>query len=247
MSITRICPWDIVSEPPVLKKHGAHIWCSTLDFSEKKSAAFFETLSDTEKQRARRFHFAHDRAHFVAARGLLRKILSTYLHCKPHHLRFNYNSYGKPVLTDYSNLQFNVSHSKGFALYGVSYEPAIGVDIEFIQANRDIDAITRRYFSADEYDTIKNITGTEKIQAFFNGWVRKEAFLKALGAGLSFPLAHVEVTLKSAEPAKFIALHDKKLDIAEWSLQALNPLLNYAAAVVVKGKLQQIKTGYWSI
>lgn len=240
-----VCCWNSVNIVPTLEKYEAHVWCADLNFSEEEIPKFFELLSEEEKNRAQRFHFTKDRTHFIAARSLLRKILAQYVNIAPEKLQFIYNAFGKPALQHHADLQFNLSHSHSVALFAITREQSIGVDIEFMERNCDIDAIVERYFSANEYLIIKNLSGREKIQAFFNGWARKEAFLKALGEGLSYPLAQVEVTLNSAIPAKIIALHDIKLNLVDWHLQALDPLPHYAAALVVKGNLQSVKTGLW--
>jgi 4'-phosphopantetheinyl transferase len=224
----------------LLEKHEAHVWWANLNYPAAELANFFNVLAEDEKQRAERFHFLKDKNHFIIARGLLRKILSQYLAISPQDLQFQYTSYGKPTLKDYPDLQFNVSHSHGVALYAITREQAVGVDIEFTQRNCDIDAIAERYFSAEECRVIKNLTGSEKNQAFFNGWARKEAFLKALGEGLSYPLNQVEVTLMAGQPAAFVALHDKNLNINDWCLRALEVISGYAAALAVKGDLRRV-------
>lgn len=234
------CSWEIPSYIPVLKPHEAHVWCAQLDAAEVST--YFSLLNTEEKSRAQRFHFTKDQNHFTVARGLLRKILSQYLSTTPTELQFQYNPHGKPFLKNYPDLQFNISHANGMALYAITREESIGIDIEFMGRACDIDGIAERFFSANEYTTLQNVTGQEKIQAFFNGWARKEAFLKALGAGLSYPLAQVEVSLIPQQPAMLLALHDTKLDIADWHLHALEPYVDYAAALVVKGNLHTIQT-----
>jgi 4'-phosphopantetheinyl transferase len=239
------CNWEIIKTLPVLKKRQPHVWCASLERTEEELALFFAWLSADEQQRAQRFHFANDRAHFIAARGLLRNMLGGYLSIDPSAVHFSYNACGKPELTHFPALQFNVSHSHGAALYAVAQQQPVGIDIEYMKRACDMDAIVERYFSANEARTIKNLAGVEKTQAFFNGWARKEAFLKALGAGLSYPLNQVEVTLTAQEPAQFITLHDNEMNAADWHLQALTPLADYAAAIVIKGEADAIKTGCW--
>lgn len=229
-----------------LEKNQAHVWYAELNRSDSEILQLLDLLSEDEKQRAARFHFEKDRNHFIAARGLLRQILSHYISVTPRAIHFFYGSHGKPELDPTYNLRFNVSHSHDMALFAVTREIAVGVDIERMDRQCDIDGIVERFFSQHEYAVIKNLSGTKKIQAFFNGWARKEAFLKALGEGLSYPLANVEVTLAADEPARFLALHDKNLSLVEWHLHALDVVENYSAALVIRGNLGNVKTRIWN-
>jgi 4'-phosphopantetheinyl transferase len=228
-----------------LAVHAAHVWWADLNKSADKLTKFFNLLADNEKKRAVRFHFEKDRNHYIVARGILREILSHYLAITPQEIVFSYTTRGKPIIDQQYNVQFNVSHSYGIALYAITREPAVGIDIEYKDRERDIDGIVERFFSSNEARVIKNLTGAEKLQAFFNGWTRKEAFLKALGAGLSYPLANVEVTLTSDQPAQFLALHDEQLNIKDWHLHAFEPVVNYAAALVVQGNLHKVEINNW--
>jgi 4'-phosphopantetheinyl transferase len=227
-----------------IDKYSAHVWCADLNKSANEIIELHAVLSEDEKQRAARFHFDKDRNHFVVARGILRQLLSRYIDVEPQKIIFSYSEHGKPFVDQQYNLQFNVSHSHGIALYAFTREPSVGIDIEYKDRQCDIDSIVERYFSSNEVHIIKNLTGTEKVQAFFNGWARKEAFLKALGQGLSYPLANVEVTLIPDKPARFVALHDEQLNINDWCLHALELVPNYAAALVVKGNLQKVEVSF---
>lgn len=237
--------WDSPpAELPVLKQT-AHVWCVALDFSQDILKTFLSLLSSDEQERAQQFRFEKDRNHFIAARGLLREVLSRYSNIEPQKLKFHYNIYGKPSLADYSQLQFNLSHSNGLALYALTLDNNIGVDIEFKGRECDIDAIAQRYYSPREYEILNKLSGTEKTDAFFNAWARKEAFLKALGQGISYSLDKVEVTLTADELARFVAIHDTAQDVSQWYLHALNPSPDFAAALAIKGHVDKVETWRW--
>lgn len=225
---------------PPLHVHQAHVWCATLDYTDDELATFANLLTPEEQARAARFHFDKDRKRFVIARGLLRKILSQYVNAEPQALRFDYTAHGKPELQQHSYLQFNVSHSHQAILYAVTRAQAVGVDIEFMYGKHDIDAIAKRFFAVQEYAQLKDLQDDDMRQAFFNAWTRKEAFLKALGSGLSHSLSQVEVTLLPKQLAEFVALHDLQQVVSDWSLRSLDILPDYAAALVVKGKLKEV-------
>lgn len=225
---------------PTIKVDEIHVWFALLDFSPEQLAKFYTTFSEKEKIRAQRFHFEKDRTRFTGARGILRKLLSQYLKCDPADIEFSYSSHGKPALVNDPDLHFNVSHSQNVALFAFSKQFELGVDIETMEKFREISAIAKRFFTEEESKIIDSQNDEAQIQAFFNGWTRKEAFLKALGLGLSYPLKQVEVTMAASEPAKFIALYDNKLDIRQWSLYDLKPIDKFAAALVVKGVANKI-------
>src|SRR5947209_2865259 len=113
-----------------------HVWRAALDLPAPAVAGFRSQLAADELERAGRYHFEHDRRHFIAGRGILRTILGTYLDTPPEQFRFRYNPYGKPGLSDHPDqdpIRFNVAHSQGLALYAVTIGRRIGVDVEQIR------------------------------------------------------------------------------------------------------------------
>lgn len=234
--------WPLLNKPQPLEKNEVHIWRANLELPEEKINQLFNLLNKDEQERAQRFHFARDRARFIAARGMLRKLLGQYVAISPEQLQFNYNQYGKPNLIQKPEIQFNLSHAHNQALIAVTLASAVGVDIEYCDREVDIDGISKRFFSANECQVIQSLTDVKKRQVFFTAWVRKEAFLKALGMGLSYSLDKVEVSLLPEQPARIIALHDKEQKLEDWSLFNLTISEDYQAALVVKGNNQTIKT-----
>lgn len=233
--------WQTPSTFPVLKNQQVHVWCASLEYTDNQLNDFFALLNDEEQARAQRFHFLKDRHHFVAARGILKKLLGTYLKLAPQSLNFSYSAFGKPFLKEHPSLQFNLSHSNQMTLIAITLNYAVGIDIESMHRICDMDLIAQRYFSAREYEILKNLSNTEKTQTFYNGWTRKEAFLKAHGQGLSYSLDKVEVTMHPNETVKFLALHDAQENISEWSLYELAPLTQYASALVVKNFSEKLE------
>lgn len=240
------CTWEVPTLFPPLKNKEVHVWFAQLDSPKININNLFDLLTSEEKTRALRFHFAKDKNHFIAARSLLRILLSQYLNKDPQAIEFYYNQYGKPFLSDNFNLKFNISHSHNAALFAFVEYHEIGIDIESSTRQVEIDEIAQRFFSKPEYQLLKSLKGDNKRKAFFNGWVRKEAFLKALGQGLSYSLAKVEFTLLPEQPAKFLAIHDSEQNINDWLVHELYPTEDYAAALVVKGKMQSLKTWQWN-
>jgi len=197
-----------------------------------------DLLSADERERAERFHFANDRAHFIAARALLRTLLGRYLDLPPRHLSFSYSPYGKPALAGEGEgraLRFNVSHSHGVALYAFARGREVGVDVEYVRPDVVGESIAERCFSAQEVATLRSLPAEVQPRAFFNCWTRKEAFIKARGEGLSFPLDQFEVALDPKEPAALISIGGDRREASRWSLQALPVEEGYVAALAVEG------------
>jgi 4'-phosphopantetheinyl transferase len=145
-------------------------------------------LSLDEVKEYRSFHFQKDRDIYLISHGFLRSVLSLYLSCSPSAIQFTRDSFGKPHLRS-GDLQFNLSHCKGSALLGISSaSQAIGVDTEHCKEIEDIPAIVSHYFSAPEIKQLLKAPQLEMQQQFYQLWTLKEAYIKAIGKGLSIPL-----------------------------------------------------------
>ena len=238
--------WQTPQRMPKLADDEAHIWLANLSVPESSLAIFLASLTDDEKDRANRFIFQKDRDHFIAARGTLRAVLSRYLQIDADRLRFCYNSYGKPALiegTNSANLRFNVSHSHGLGLFAVTHHREIGVDIEHIRPDFAGPDIAERFFSANEVAALRNLAESEQVEGFFNCWVRKEAYIKAKGKGLSIPLDQFEVSLTTGESEVTLRTASDSEEPALWKLYHLSPALDYTAAVAIQGTTREIK--FW--
>ncbi len=222
------------------------MWCATLTQPPTIQAQLEKLLSSDERNRARRFRFEDGRRHFIAGRGLLRVLLGRYLHGAPECIQFAYTTNGKPFLASQQHtqdIQFNVSHSHTLILYAFVQHHAVGVDIEYMHAFPDADAIVDRFFSVQEQRVFHALPAEQQLVAFFAGWTRKEAYLKACGDGLMVPLSQFEVSLAPEEAAHILAIEGDVSKAAAWFLHDLAvPDTMYKAAIVLKGNKQwQIK------
>ncbi len=186
-------------------------------------------LDAIEQKRAGQFKFVRDKNHFMVSHAILRILLSNYLLCAPDKITFEYNEHGKPFLNN--PLQFNLSHSKDYAVVAITLNDPIGVDIEYQQPVDRMDAIVHRFFSAKEIQAYNALSDDQKVSGFYNAWTRKEAFVKAIGKGIFYALDHFDVTLD--QPAKILSIKDQ--EASAWQLQAFDTAPHYAAAVAWKG------------
>ena len=230
--------WSKPTAKPTLSPHEVHLWCATVEGPAFDFARLRGLLSSDESARATAFRFERDRRRFVAARAFLRTILSLYLDCSPTELHFKYTEYGKPALINFqvnANLTFNLAHSGELALYAITLERAIGVDIEQIRQEFADDEIARRFFSAREASRLFSLPANDRLRAFFDCWTRKEAFIKAKGLGLSLPLDQFDVSLAPGERAQLLETKWDPKEHSRWSLKAIDVGPRYSAAVAVEG------------
>ena len=171
-------------------------------------------------------------------------ILSRYLKTNPAKIQFSYSAHGKPTLAgDHSGseLQFNLGHSHEMAIYAFGLGRQIGIDIEHMRSEVSGDEIAERFFAADEVDALRKVSSSHRMEAFFNCWTRKEAYIKARGEGLTFPLDDFVVSMTPGEPVRLMMVRDAPQEAARWVLRELNAGVGYAAALAVEGSGWELK------
>ena len=234
-------------EPQIsLPEDEVHLWRVNLAGVAPTEQRWKQLLSEDERKRAGRFHFSRDREFFTATRALLRTILGCYAACDPSQLVFRYSDKEKPSLKDgFSNqLEFNVSHSGTTAMLAFARGRALGVDVEQIREDFDTDAIARRFFSTHEVQQLFSLDPAERHQAFFRCWTRKEAYIKAVGTGLSLPLGQFDVSLKPGDANALLSTRPDSTEADRWSLREVPAGEAYVAALCVQGHGWRLKS--WS-
>lgn len=215
-----------------------HLWRIDLSAVAPAEKRWQEILSPDERTRAARFHFERDRQHFTATRGLLRTILANYVGAGPADLVFRYSEKDKPSLDPHSShdpVEFNVSHSGTAALLAFARGRALGVDIEIVRDDFDSAALAHRFFSRHEQSQLAALDPSEKYSGFFRCWTRKEAYIKAVGTGLSLPLDQFDVSLHPADEHALLATRPEASEAAEWSLREVPAGDGYVGALCVRG------------
>jgi len=225
-----------------------HVWLVSTDSESADLGHLMNLLSSDEKARAGRFHFEKDRRVFIMGRRALRLLLGRYVGLEPASLRFVYSSHGKPAWTAAGSPDapdFNVSHSGTTILLAFSPGHPVGVDVEQIRRSPDLEDLAGRYFSAAEADLLFSLPEIHRPDAFFACWVRKEAFLKAHGQGLSFGLDRFEVSLLPGEEARLIRIRDDEAEAREWTLYDLPVDPGYKAALAARARPGKIGCYFW--
>ncbi|MBD1825756.1 4'-phosphopantetheinyl transferase superfamily protein [Cyanobacteria bacterium FACHB-DQ100] len=222
--------WQTPPDELRLGDSEVHIWLTNLDAISPS----FEMLSIGERSRADRFKFEQHRQRFIAGRGFLRSLLGCYLNTDPATLEFDYGAHGKPFLK-HSTLQFNLAHSQHLALHAVTYDRAVGIDIEQIRVIDQVERLAQRFFLPSEAEAVQT-----QPDLFFQYWTCKEAFLKATGIGLS-GLKEIEIDrfqLRSIPP---------EARSQQWQLHPITISDQFAGAIVIEQNCSQLDLRYFHI
>jgi 4'-phosphopantetheinyl transferase len=215
-----------------------HVWnISFLDFTN--DIVFFTTLlSQEEIVRARAYKFLADQNRFILGRGLLRYLIAKYLNVQIQAVHITYGYWGKPCIAQKSGLYFNISHSGDYALYAFTRYHEVGIDLEYINANMDLDEIVTDMFSKEDLVYWETLREQDRVYSFFKYWVYKEAFLKANEKGW--------LSEKTTLSFKEISLFQQKLVLDKPYSKINYPYFfdcrsEYASALYVKGPPLRIK------
>lgn len=218
-----------------------HFWAFTIDPSDIVAMRFHPLLSADEKSRASRLRFAHLSNAFTICRGLLRLLLSRYLDADPASLQFYYQSKGKPFLRNQSDLDFNLSHTDGMMVCGVAKRCEIGVDVEALRPLKDMQELAEKFFCPEEACELISLPENQRTSSFYRCWTRKEAYIKAIGEGLSAPLHSFRVTLSRSDTPKFLHMKGDHNLAQSWNLLEVQLGDPYIAAVAYPGLARTVR------
>jgi len=194
-------------------------------------------LSQTETKNYNRFYFLHHRKQYLVTRALIRTNIANYLGIAPKDVNFILNKYGRPEISpeqNLINLRFNLSHTDGLIMCGVTLNNDIGVDVEHINCNNNIDEFAKFALSSSEYEQLQLLHPDHRKRRFLDFWTLKESYIKACGRGLDIPLKDFNIELQIDNFIN-ISFSDKIIDDAnDWLLWLLDISEQYIAAVSLK-------------
>jgi 4'-phosphopantetheinyl transferase len=221
---------------PDLPERQVNIWTLDTRVSNDVTAQFEEVLAPDESERAAQFRADHQRESYILARGVVRFLLGYYLAVDPRSIRFAYGPNGKAALVPPDSVQFNVTHSADMAAIALARGCDVGIDLEQIRPLKELEQIADRFLCAKEAAEINSLPPGEREKAFFSCWTRKEAYVKAIGAGLEKPLKSFRIA-ETAGSAGELELYDEEGTSSEpWTIQDIHLMPGWTGAVAYRDR-----------
>lgn len=230
-----------------------HIYSTNIDPDRSPVTRHESILSAAEKQRFRRFKFSRHAERWIRSRLALKRVLASHLDCEPVEVRLAAGINEKPYVkskklivapstdpealprTVDAPLYFNLSHSGDQVVIAVSAVNEVGCDVERLKPMGDMDAVSRRFFSADEQQALSAVEPADRINAFYHAWTLKEALIKTTGEGLRATLNDFDVSLTPGHQAEILNHRDPTFASVNWHVYAFEPAPDYTAAVITTG------------
>ena len=232
--------WKRKTAFPELREREVHLWRVAMDGSAGHLSGYAAVLSDEERIRAERFRFDRDRNLYVLSRGALRLLISGYTGLRSDALAFRFGSQGKPALDADSDLEFNLSHSGGLCVLAFARKMRIGIDIEAKARDVAFLDLAERFFAPAERKAIAVMQPDQIRDAFYAVWTRKEAYIKALGEGVTHGLDNFTVSVRPDDLEPEVNSQRDAMARDRWKLISFEPRSGFAGALAVEGGSQAI-------
>ncbi len=236
--------WLPVEPWPRLEPGEIHLWRAGLDVDERRRRQLAGVLSARERERAARLRSERHRNRYVAGRGIVRTLLSHYVRRQPSTICFELGPYGKPSVlnrVEGKQLCFNYTDSEDMALYAFAHDCELGIDLESLARKIHYQRIAMRKFSERESKALLELPDHKGKQAFLACWTRKEAFGKAKGFGICYPLDSIDLCTDCTSSSMTIA-DDTLLNGDEfWTLQQFYPNDAFVATIVYAGGTRELR------
>jgi 4'-phosphopantetheinyl transferase len=205
-----------------LANHAVHLWLLDINqFTADHYAKAGQVMSSDERERAQKF--IRGKETYIASRWLLRTVLARYTGVTANQVRFLRTEKGKPYLPQ-GDIHFSLSHSGHWALLAVAKTELLGVDIEEINTTRDLLSIAENYYHPQEFAYLQTLDHAAKSEHFYRFWTLKEAFFKAIGAGISAGLEKIQFDLAgdtiNAQIAPSLGDNTNEWQFYQWALTA---------------------------
>jgi 4'-phosphopantetheinyl transferase len=220
--------------PWPLGAHEVHLWSTTVDAAQHHQPGLVRLLTDDERRRSQRFRVAEARHRFIAAHAMARLLVGRYTDTPPDRVAFAAGVRGKPQLVNprtVPDLHLNLAHSGDTAVVGLA-RAAVGVDVEVLRPIPNANRLAQRFFSEDERRWLSGLPPAEREAGFLTVWTCKEAYLKAVGAGIAMPLREVEV---DPDGPRLVRLAGDPHEAARWTILCCRVAERALAAIAVRG------------
>jgi 4'-phosphopantetheinyl transferase len=200
---------------------------------EPAIAQWYAGLDPAERAQADRFHFDEDRSTYIAAHWLVRNALASVGGLGPADWHFTVEKHGKPGIDPAlgrPDLRFNLSHTRGFVACAVSFGDVIGIDVEALAREPDLD-IAERFFSPSEVAILRGTPPALQVCTFLRFWTLKEALIKATGEGLSRALDSFSFSL---DPVSIVFDPEDAAEALKWKFIEQRPTPRHLLALAIR-------------
>ncbi|MBK8231193.1 MAG: 4'-phosphopantetheinyl transferase superfamily protein [Candidatus Eisenbacteria bacterium] len=229
---------------PSLGRDEVHLWRIALAVDQVQRERFHSLLSPDERDRREGYRFDLHRDRFTVRRGALRLLLGAYTGIDPASLRFELSPHQRPELDaahGVPSLAWNLTDSDDLALLAVTRDAGVGVDLESVRGIAELEALVASHFSPAEQAEFAALPAESRLTAFYLGWTRKEAWLKAQGVGLGGDLQGFSVTLSPRRPARLLWVAGDPAARMRWRFHIVAPAPGAVAAVVVERRPSRLR------
>jgi 4'-phosphopantetheinyl transferase len=230
-------PADKATACPLPAPGNIHVW--RIDLQHPALRALGERLlSDDETARARRFQFEPHRQRFMAGRSAMRLLLGRCTGREPAAIRFQYSAHGKPALPQTGStppVRFNFSNTDRRALLAVAVDREVGIDLEGREREINVPGLVRHILTGQEAAEFNRLPEAVRRQALLTIWTRKEAWIKALGAGFSRPLKSFSVSVDPGDIEQVLSMPEQAGAPADWTFRLLEAHPDDIATLTARG------------
>jgi 4'-phosphopantetheinyl transferase len=215
------------------------VWHGKVAAEDAHYQAYWHVLDEAEQTQARKFKNALLHKRYVEIHGRLRNLLAQRLNQSPEKIRLKKAGQGKPYLADHPELAFNLSHSEDRLMIAAGWDCQIGIDIEICKQRINLSGLVDKCFAEEEALYWSKLPDTQKNQAFYQFWTRKEAFVKATGHGIALGLN--ECVINPENPTEFLRVPDLCGQASAWHLQDFDLGEGICGALVADKKFSVIR------
>jgi len=217
------------------------IWHGDILSDGPEDQIYWPLLDDTEKDKARAFSQETLQKKYINMRGILRKILASYINVEPQNLVIKIAEYGKPFV-EKDSIFFNLSHKDNQFVLAVNNAGEIGIDLEQSKKRKSISGLVEKCFSETESLYWNALPEELKTKSFYHFWVRKEAFVKAVGRGIVLGLN--QCVVNPEDQSGFLSIPEAYGLASNWTIIDV-ALDEGICAVVTKSMEFEYKQSEW--
>lgn len=229
-----------------INENEIHIWI--IDANETSVYGNYEDyLNDNERLRVKNFLTENLKKNHIVSHFATRDILSHYLNIPPIQIPIIYSEHHKPYLQENpTQVQFNLSHSHGVSLLGITKTYEIGMDIEKIEIIENQRDIEKMILTQNECNWLSSRSCSRNCESFYRLWTAKEAVLKGIGDGFHFGIENVEFQMPLNLSDRInVQIHSHPEESLQWTVQNLPFLDKYMGAYATKQPIHSVSQFNW--